>query len=92
MTKCLFLSTALAAGLLLGSQVQPAGAVTTAPSLDEGITNAAWSCSPRRCLWVPGFVGPIPNFALGWGPPAYPHCYWKRGILGNWKQKCDNFD
>ncbi len=96
MTKSLFLSTALAAGLAFAGSMQPAAAAPSAPAIDQGasqsalVTNAAWSCGPRRCVWVPGVTGPIPRYAMNWGAPPYPNCYWKRGILGNWKQKCDD--
>jgi hypothetical protein len=95
MQKTLLLSTALAAGLTLASSLQPAEAAPLAPPPVPGATHgalvqdAAWSCGPRRCVWVPGFRGVVPDYALGWGAPRYPNCYWKRGILGNWKQKCD---
>jgi hypothetical protein len=95
-TKSLFLSTALAAGLAFAGSMQPAAAAPSAPAIDQGasqsalVTNAAWSCGPRRCVWVPGVTGPIPRYAMNWGAPPYPNCYWKRGILGNWKQKCDD--
>jgi hypothetical protein len=96
MTKTLFFSTALAAGLMLAGSLQPAAAAPSAPALGHAagqgnlVENAAWSCGPRRCTWVPGYRGPVPGYALRWGPPRYTHCYWKRGILGNWKQKCDD--
>lgn len=96
MTKSLFLSTALATGLALTGFTQPAEAAAPAPALDRStaqnalVQEAAWRCGPRRCWWVPGYRGPLPRFALGWGPPHAPGCYWKRGILGNWKYKCDD--
>lgn len=98
MSNSLFLSTALAAGLLLAAPAPSAEAAPAVPApapigaQDALIQNAAWSCGPRRCTWVPGFTGPVPGYAAGWGAPAYPNCYWKRGILGNWKQKCDDWD
>lgn len=96
MTKSLFLSTALAAGLMLAGSPQPAEAAPAVPPLAPGATHgtlvqdAAWSCGPRRCVWTPGYRGPVPGYAMHWGPPRYPHCYWKRGILGKWKHKCDD--
>lgn len=96
MTKILVLSAALAAGALFAGSIGPATAAPSAPALDQGaaqssiVADAAWSCGPRRCVWVPGYRGPVPSYAMGWGAPAYPHCYWKRGILGKWKQKCND--
>jgi hypothetical protein len=95
MQKTLFLSTALVAGLMVAGSQQPAEAAPMAPAPVPGATHgvlvdAAWSCGPRRCDWVPGFRGPVPGYAMRWAPPLYPHCYWKRGLLGNWKQKCDD--
>lgn len=96
MSKSLFLSVALAAGLVFAGQMQPAVAAPSAPALSHGlaqssvIQEAGWACGPRRCAWVPGYRGIVPNYALRWGPPHSPYCYWKRGLLGNWKYKCDH--
>lgn len=96
MTKSLFLSTALAAGLVLAGHTQPAEAAPMAPALSHPaaqnalVQDAGWRCGPRRCWWVRNYWGPVPGFATGWGPPHAPGCYWKRGILGNWKYKCDD--
>jgi len=98
MANSLFLSTAIAGGLLLAAPAPSAEAAPAVPppapleAQSALIQDAAWSCGPRRCVWVPGFRGPVPGYATGWGPPAYPNCYWKRGILGNWKHKCDDWD
>jgi hypothetical protein len=95
MQKTLLLSPAVAAGMMLATPLQSAGAAPLTPPPAPGATHialvqdAAWSCGPRRCTWLPGYRGVVPNYALGWGAPRYPNCYWKRGILGNWKQKCD---
>ncbi len=95
MTNSLFLSTALAGGLMLAAPVPSANAAPSAPALAPNaaqsglVEKAAWSCGPRRCVWVPGFAGPVPDYAFGWGPPASPDCYWRRGPLGNWKHKCN---
>jgi len=48
---------------------------------------AEWLCGPDRCVWVTYDVDE-PVFALAWGPPIYPTCYWKQGILGRWKMIC----
>ncbi|HUW73639.1 MAG TPA: hypothetical protein VMW05_06360 [Methyloceanibacter sp.] len=95
MQKTLFLSAALAAGLMFAGSPQPAEAAPLAPPPAPGATHgalvqdAAWSCGPRRCVWVPGYRGPVPGYARAWTAPLYPNCYWKRGLLGNWRQKCD---
>ena len=97
MLRGFFVSTALAAGLMAAGSTfaaQAAPAVTAA--FGQGIaTNsivqkAGWQCGPRRCNWVPNYWGVAPGFALGWGAPMRRNCYWKRGLLGNWKQKCDD--
>lgn len=96
MTKSLFLSTALAAGLAMAGHTTPAEAAPRVPApapltaQDALVQDAAWSCGPRRCVWMPGFRGPIPGYARTWGPPHAPGCHWKRGLLGKWKYKCDN--
>ncbi|ODS01798.1 hypothetical protein AUC69_06090 [Methyloceanibacter superfactus] len=100
MTKGLFLSTALAASLLFAGSMQPAGAAPSAPAMAQAtapfaaqsalLEDAAWRCGPRRCWWVRNYWGPVPDYALGWGPPLRPDCYWKRGLLGKWKHKCDD--
>jgi hypothetical protein len=96
MKKTLFGSTVLAAGLMLAGSLQSAQAAPAVPPLAPGATHgaliqdAAWNCGPRRCVWTPGYRGPVPGYATGWGAPRYTHCYWKRGLLGNWKQKCDD--
>jgi hypothetical protein len=95
-SKSLFVSTALAAGLLVTGATQPATAAPSAPAMAQPkaqsalIENAAWRCGPRRCWWVRNYWGPVPGFARGWGPPEAPGCYWKRGPLGKWKYKCND--
>lgn len=96
MMKSLTLTTALAAGVMLATSPQPAEAAPVMPPLAPGaahgalLQDAAWQCGPRRCTWVPNYWGPVPGYARGWGPPARPDCYWKKGLLGNWKYKCDD--
>jgi hypothetical protein len=29
-----------------------------------------------------------PAYAVAWGPPVRPSCYWKQGIFGRWKMIC----
>jgi len=48
---------------------------------------AEWLCGPDQCVWVTYDVDE-PAFALAWGPPIYPTCYWKQGIFGRWKMIC----
>ena len=96
MTKVFFLSTAIAAAVLFAGQTTPVEAAPLGP-IQSGngaqtsvIQEAAWQCRGRRCNWVPNYWGPVPGYARSWGPPRFPHCYWKKGLLGNWKYKCDN--
>jgi hypothetical protein len=65
-----------------------AGSVLAAALLFTGQpAKAEWLCGPDRCVWVTYDVDE-PAFALAWGPPVYPTCYWKQGILGRWKMVC----
>lgn len=96
MIQKFFSGAALAAGILFAGQIDLAAAAPMVPALSgtgvQGIAiqEAAWQCGPRRCVWVPGYRGPIPGYARTWGPPTFPNCYWKRGLLGKWKYKCDD--
>jgi hypothetical protein len=65
-----------------------AGSVLAAALLFTGQpAKAEWLCGPDQCVWVTYDVDE-PVFALAWGPPIYPTCYWKQGILGRWKMIC----
>ena len=65
-----------------------AGSVLAAALLFTGQpAKAEWLCGPDQCVWVTYDVDE-PAFALAWGPPIYPTCYWKQGILGRWKMIC----
>jgi hypothetical protein len=65
-----------------------AGSVLAAALLFTGQpAKAEWLCGPDRCVWVTYDVDE-PAFALAWGPPIYPSCFWKQGILGRWKMVC----
>jgi hypothetical protein len=75
-------------GLVKAAPIMPSLSGATQQSSE--IRNAAWQCGPRRCVWVPNYRGPIPDYARAWGAPTLPHCYWKRGVLGKWKYKCDD--
>ncbi len=92
--KRVLVFAAVSLGLGLGS-IMPAEAGMPLSGLAQNAAqanvaeNATWRCGPRRCLWVRDYVGTVPNFALGWGPPHLPNCYWKRGLLGKWRYKCD---
>jgi hypothetical protein len=48
---------------------------------------AEWLCSEHRCVWVNYDVNE-PAYALTWGPPVRPSCYWKQGVFGRWKMIC----
>ena len=91
-----FVLCALAAGFLFASHAGPVESAPIIPTLSGAtqqagpIQEAAWQCGPRRCVWVPGYRGPIPDYARAWGAPTFPHCHWKRGLLGKWKYKCDD--
>lgn len=96
MIKTLLCSAALAAAVLLVGQATPVeaaplgSAVNINPVQTNTVQKAAWQCIGRRCSWVPGYWGPVPGYARSWGPPQSPYCYWKQGLLGRWKYKCDD--
>ena len=48
---------------------------------------AEWLCSANQCVWVTYDVDE-PAYALAWGPPVRPPCFWKQGIFGRWKMIC----
>ena len=95
MRRGFFVSTTLATGILVGGSTFSAHALPAASSLGHGaqpvpvVQEAGWQCGPRRCVWVRNFWGPVPGFAMGWGPPLRPDCYWKQNFRGKWKHKCD---
>ncbi len=95
MTKVVLLSAVLSVGIGLGLMMpsaqagMPVSAFERDNEISDVVQRAAWRCGPRRCWWAPGYVGVIPNYAQTWGPPHSPNCYWRRGLLGNWKYKCD---
>jgi len=37
---------------------------------------ADWLCGPDQCVWVTYNVVSVPAYAVTWGPPAQPSCYW----------------
>ena len=48
---------------------------------------AEWLCGADLCVWVTYDVDE-PAYALTWGPPVRPSCFWKQGIFGRWKMIC----
>ncbi len=48
---------------------------------------AEWLCGADQCVWVTYDVDE-PVYALSWGPPVRPSCFWKQGIFGRWKMIC----
>jgi hypothetical protein len=100
MTKKIFLSAMLAAGMMFAGQTAPAQAANSAamaaPAISQSpaqagvVQKAAWRCGVRRCTWVPGYTGRVPMYARSWGPPPRPVCHWERGLLGKWKLDCDD--
>ena len=49
---------------------------------------ADWLCGPDQCAWVTYTIVDEPAYALTWGPPARPSCFWKQGVFGRWKLVC----
>lgn len=94
MIRTMLASLFVAAGLLFAVASQPAEAGISAPALAQSKTSQAekvvWVCGPVQCVWDPtpdvGYV--MPSYAVGWGAPVYPGCFWKRGFLGRWKMVC----
>lgn len=64
------------------------GAVVAAVLLLAGQkAKAEWLCGENRCVWVSYDVDE-PAYALAWGPPVRPSCFWKQGVFGRWKLVC----
>ena len=64
------------------------GAVVAAVLLFAGQqAKAEWLCGENRCVWVAYDVDE-PAYALAWGPPVRPSCFWKQGVFGRWKLLC----
>lgn len=74
MVKNLFVLLALAAGLFFITQT--------------GDADARWRCGPGACWWTPGYVGYVPPYAYGWGPPHRSHCFWRLNRRGVWRYDC----
>ena len=51
------------------------------------LAKAEWLCGADLCVWVTYDVDE-PAYALTWGPPVRPSCFWKQGIFGRWKMIC----
>jgi len=52
------------------------------------LAEPAWKCGKKRCFWVEGYKGPVPDFAAAWAPPSRPGCYYVlRGSKG-WSETC----
>ncbi len=65
-----------------------AGSVLAAVLIFTGQpAKAEWLCGADRCVWV-NYDVDEPLYALSWGPPVRPACYWKQGIFGRWKMIC----
>ena len=58
--------------------------VNTHPSLAE----PAWKCGKKRCFWVEGYKGHVPDFAAQWGPPSQPGCYYVLRRSKRWSETC----
>jgi hypothetical protein len=70
------------------SKIVFAGLVIVTALLFTGQSaKAEWLCSPNQCVWV-NYDVDEPAYALAWGPPVRPSCYWKQGIFGRWKMIC----
>jgi hypothetical protein len=59
-------------------------AVNTHPSLAD----PAWKCGKKRCFWVEGYKGPLPDFAARWGQPSQPGCYYVLRRSKRWLETC----
>ena len=74
MVKNLFVMLALAVGLFFLTQT--------------GDADARWRWGPGACWWTPGYTGYVPPYAVRWGAPHRPHCYWRVGRRGVWRYDC----
>lgn len=95
MVKNLFLSIALAAGLIFVAAADRAEAAMVSPAVtapdtaQSGLVETVrWRCGPGACWWTPGYTGYVPPYAYGWGPPHRPHCFWRVGRRGAWRYDC----
>jgi hypothetical protein len=89
-SKMLLAVIAVVASLtLLGfSQRAEAGMPVASLPHDQAKVDVRWKCGLWRCFWTPGYVGVIPGYAVAWGPPRAPGCFWRRTVWGGWVHIC----
>lgn len=83
----------LAAGAASAGPLMPATAAAAEKAAPAAVQAVNWVCGPYRCYWRPGvrYVVPpyavAPPYAVRWGAPRYPWCYWTkvRGPYGAWR-------
>jgi hypothetical protein len=91
------LKTIAMTGLVLGAlgfgmNVNTAQAFVSSPNAANiaggvlGPTEVRWVCGPNRCAWREG-AGPIHPWAVGWGAPRLPGCYWAKK-RNRWIEVC----
>jgi hypothetical protein len=61
--------------------------LVTALLVADRPAKAEWLCGADLCVWVTYDVDE-PAYALTWGAPVRPNCFWKQGIFGRWKMIC----
>jgi len=91
--RSIFLAAAmLTLGLPLAAGAAPLAhsGIDTAVNDLSTVTNVRWVCGPRRCAWVPGYVGPVVvrPYMRPWVAPPRPHCNYVRGPRGRWALVC----
>ncbi|MEG6508269.1 hypothetical protein V6C03_04730 [Methyloligella sp. 2.7D] len=89
MLKRILMTSAVAGGLALSGVTAAAAAPLTVPAPQaqpqSQVLDVAYQCGAFGCVWVPTQQPGATYYAPG---PIAPNCYWKQGLLGNWKQKC----
>ena len=83
-------AVALGVGMNAGAKAATANSSLGAAAAEMStVTDVRWVCGPYRCAWIPNYAGPVvvyPHMRY-WGPPPYPHCYYRRTLFG-WKLTC----
>jgi hypothetical protein len=86
-----------AIALAVGLQVSGAQAAVASPALIAAAealapdtTSVRWVCGPLRCVWEPGYRGPlgVHPWARGWAAPRHGNCVWERVRGGPWLEVC----
>src|ERR1700710_442540 len=88
------LKSSIVVGILTVALLSPGNAAVSGPraataitGIFESATPITWVCGPRRCVWRPRWHGFVPRWAVVWGPPRLPGCFYERRPIG-WVEVC----